>query len=49
LLRNPTPSFGNENEASEIQQTIVEKAIEYDEQFVYRLPNCRDLMMFHVR
>jgi len=41
-------NFGNENEASEMQQMIVEKAIEHDEQFVYLLPNCRDLMILNV-
>jgi hypothetical protein len=41
-------NFGNENEANEMQQTIVEKAIESDEQFVYFLPNCRDLMILNV-
>ncbi len=41
-------NFGNENEASEMQQTIVEKAIEHDQQFVYLLPNCRDLMILNV-
>jgi hypothetical protein len=41
-------NFGNENEASEMQQIIVEKAIEHDEQFVYLLPNCRDLMILNV-
>jgi hypothetical protein len=41
-------NFGNENEASEMQQIIVEKAIERDQQFVYLLPNCRDLMILNV-
>jgi hypothetical protein len=41
-------NFGDENEASEMQQMIVEKAIEHDEQFVYLLPNCRDLMILNV-
>jgi len=41
-------NFGNENEASDMQQMIVEKAIERDAQFVYLLPNCRDLMILNV-
>jgi len=41
-------NFGNENEGSEMQQMVVEKAIERDEQFVYLLPNCRDIMILNV-
>jgi len=41
-------NFENENEANEMQQMIVEKALEHDEQFVYLLPNCRDVMILNV-
>jgi hypothetical protein len=41
-------NFGNENEANEMQQMIVEKALEHDEQFVYLLPNCRDVMILNM-
>lgn len=38
-------NFGNEDE---IQQIIVEKAIEHDKQFIHLLPNCHDLMILNV-
>ena len=41
-------TYGNENEANEMQQTVVEKAIERDQQFICLLPNCRDLMILNV-
>ncbi|CAF0931223.1 unnamed protein product [Rotaria sordida] len=36
------------NKETKIQDIIAEKAIEHDEQFVYLLPNCRDLMILNV-
>ena len=40
-------NFENENEENHMQQMIVEKPIGRDEQFVYLLPNCRDLMILN--
>lgn len=41
-------NFETENEDNVMQQMIVEKSIEHDEQFIYLLPNCRDLMILNV-
>jgi hypothetical protein len=41
-------NFGDQSEANKMQQIIVEKALKQDEQFVYLLPNCRDLMILNV-
>lgn len=40
-------NFENKNEENEILQIILEKAIEYNDQFVYLLSNCRDLMILN--
>jgi hypothetical protein len=40
-------NFGNESEANEMHQIIVEKGLGRSEQFVYLLPNCRDLMILN--
>ncbi|CAF1087320.1 unnamed protein product [Rotaria sp. Silwood1] len=36
------------NKENKIQEIIIEKTIEHDEQFIYLLPNCRDLMILNI-
>ena len=40
-------NFGNESEANEMNQIIVEKGLGRNDQFVYLLPNCRDLLILN--